>query len=85
MFPELSEHTIPLILSIIFIVLMYVDSAINKYDHTGRGYVKAFIVVYILCYLSIYMYNNIGNIMGGGMSKYGSRLREEIFTGNPNF
>ena len=48
MVPELNEHTIPLILALIFIVLMYVDSAINKYNHTGRGYVKAFIVVYIL-------------------------------------
>ena len=79
----LSEHTVPLILSIIFIVLMYLYSAINKYDHTGRGYVKAFIVVYILCYLSIYMFSNIGNSMGNGKIKYG--MREEIFTGNPNF
>ena len=84
----LNEHSIPALIAIIFCILLYLDASINLLKRTGRDYLKAFVVVYCLSYLSIYLYNNnVGarslNIGGGFFSR--TPLREEIFIGNPNF
>jgi len=82
----LNEHSIPLIIGISYCILLYIDSAINNIIRNGRDYIKAFIVLYCLSYVSIYMYTNIGKQSGGNISFLGrSPLREEIFIGNPNF
>jgi len=75
----LNEHSIPLIIGISYCIL-------NNIIRNGRDYIKAFIVLYCLSYVSIYMYTNIGKQSGGNISFLGrSPLREEIFIGNPNF
>jgi hypothetical protein len=83
----LNEHSIPALISGCFCILLYIDSSINNIKRSGRDYIKAFIVLYCLSYLSIYMFNNTGKQMsGGGLGFLGrSPLREEIFIGNPNF
>jgi hypothetical protein len=83
----LNEHSIPVLISVCFCILLYLDSGINNIKRNGRDYIKAFIVLYCLSYLSIYMFNNTGKQMGGGGLGFLSRspLREEIFIGNPNF
>ena len=78
----LNEHSIPAIIAIIFCILLYLDSNINTVRRTGRDYVKAFIVIYCLSYLALYLFNP--SHVGGGNPKYSS-LREEIFIGHPNF
>lgn len=84
----LNEHSIPAIIAIIFCVLLYLDASINQVKRSGRDYLKAFIVIYCLGYLSIYLYNNnLGGkslTVGGGFFSR-TPLREEIFIGNPNF
>jgi len=82
----LNEHSIPAIIAIIFCILLYIDSSINQIKRSGRDYLKSFIVIYCLGYLSIYLYNNnIGSksLVGGFLSR--TPLREDIFVGNPNF
>lgn len=86
----LSEHTVPLIIGITFCILMYIDSVINSVVRKGRDYLKGFLVLFTLSYISIYMYNNLGSstiTMSGGSSFYKSPhiVRDEIFIGNPNF
>jgi len=86
----LSEHTIPLIIGISFCILMYIDSVINAINRKGRDYLKGFLVLFVLSYISIYMYNNLGSstiTMRGGSNFYKSpnMIRDEIFIGNPNF
>ena len=86
----LSEHTIPLIIGISFCILMYIDSVINSVVRKGRDYLKGFLVLFTLSYISIYMYNNLGSstiTMTGGNSFFKSpyAVRDEIFIGNPNF
>lgn len=86
----LSEHTIPLIIGITFCILMYIDSIINSVVRKGRDYLKGFLVLFTLSYISIYMYNNLGSstiTMSGGNGLYKSpySVRDEIFIGNPNF
>lgn len=96
----LNEHSIPAIIALLFCILLYFDSKMNSVERTGRDYVKAFIVLYILAYLSIYVYNTALNekgMSGGGGSSTGSSsqvgggyygsnlLRENIFVGAPSF
>jgi hypothetical protein len=85
----LNEHTIPAIIALLYCVLLYLDSKINDFNRKGRDYLKAFIVIYSLSYLTIYIYTNYvinGNIKEAiSPSKQVSALREEIFVGNPNF
>jgi|688.fasta_scaffold226283_3 hypothetical protein len=84
----LNEHTIPAIISIIYCVLLYLDSKINEFKRNGRDYFKAFIVIYSLSYLTIYLYTkyilNTSMNVGTPLKSVAS-LREEIFVGNPNF
>lgn len=89
LFKYLNEHTIPLLIAVIFSILSYMDSRINSYDRTPRDYFKGFVIIYILSYISIYIYNNH---VGGGQSGGGSYKslgtgfsRDDIFTGNPSF
>ena len=63
----------------------YLDSSINSIQRSGRDYIKAFIVLYCLSYLSIYLFTNKGNNLVGGSFLSRSPVREEIFIGNPNF
>ena len=84
----LNEHSIPAMIAVLFCILLYFDASINHIKRSGRDYLKSFIVMYCLGYLSIYLYNNqIGfkplNISSGFFSR--TPLREEIFIGNPNF
>jgi hypothetical protein len=82
----LNEHSIPLIIAISYCILLYIDSIINNILRSGRDYIKAFIVLYCLSYLSIYMFSNIGKQSGGNVAFLGrSPIREEIFIGNPGF
>ena len=94
----LNEHSIPAIIALLFCILLYFDSKMNSVERTGRDYVKAFIVLYILAYLSIYIYNtalnekgmsggaNTGSSSQVGGGYYGSNLlRENIFVGTPTF
>lgn len=82
----LNEHSIPLFIAICYCILLYLDSTINNINRSGRDYIKAFIVLYCLSYLSIYMFNNMRNQSGGNINFLGrSPIREEIFIGNPNF
>ena len=82
----LNENSIPALIAIGYCILLYLDSSINSIKRTGRDYLKAFIVLYCLRYLSIYMFNTSGKQTGGGLGFLGrSPLREEIFIGNPNF
>jgi hypothetical protein len=82
----LNEHSIPALIASAYCILLYLDSSINNIYRNGRDYIKAFIVLYCLSYLSIYMFNNIGKQSGGNMGFLSrSPLREEIFIGNPNF
>jgi hypothetical protein len=81
-----NEHSIPLLIACSYCILLYLDSNINNIYRNGRDYIKAFIVLYCLSYLSIYMFNNIGKQSGNNMGFLSrSPLREEIFIGNPNF
>ena len=85
----LNEHSIPAIIAAIYCVLLYLDSKINEFNRKGRDYLKAFIVVYSLSYLTIYLYTKyvINTPMKGDISsvKPVQSLREDIFIGNPNF
>jgi hypothetical protein len=85
----LNEHTIPAIIGLVYCVLLYLDSKINDFNRKGRDYLKAFIVIYSLSYLTIYIYTNYvinGSIKAAiSPSKQVSALREEIFVGNPSF
>lgn len=86
---HLNEHSIPAIIAVIYCVLLYLDSKINEFNRKGRDYFKAFIVVYSLSYLTIYLYTKyvINTPMKGDLSsvKPMQTLREDIFIGNPNF
>jgi len=65
----LNEHSIPAIIAVAFCILLYLDARMNTLERKGRDYVKAFIVIYILTYLAIYMYNSAFNsksMKGGG-------------------
>ena len=85
----LNEHTIPAIIAVVYCVLLYLDSKINEFNRKGRDYFKAFIVIYSLSYLTIYLYTNY--VINGHVKselnplKPLQSLREEIFVGNPNF
>ncbi len=85
----LNEHTIPGIIAVVYCVLLYLDSKINDFNRKGRDYLKAFIVIYSLSYLTIYIYTNY--VLNGSIKaalsplKPVQSLREEIFVGNPNF
>jgi hypothetical protein len=85
----LNEHSIPAIIAALYCVLLYLDSKINEFNRKGRDYLKAFIVVYSLSYLTIYLYTKyvINTPMKGDISsvKPVQSLREDIFIGNPNF
>jgi len=80
---DLNEHTIPLVMAMVFCVLMYLDSAINSTPRTGRTYAKSFVIVYAVCYFSIYLFVNKGVGQKGG--KVIGNIRHECFIGNPNF
>ena len=81
-----NEHSIPLLIACCYCILLYLDSNINNIYRNGRDYIKAFIVLYCLSYLSIYMFNNVGKQSGNNMGFLSrSPLREDIFIGNPNF
>lgn len=85
----LNEHTIPAIIAVAYCVLLYIDSKINEFNRKGRDYFKAFIVIYSLSYLTIYLYTKyvLNTPMKVELSPLKSvqSLREEIFVGNPNF
>jgi hypothetical protein len=82
----LNEHSIPLLIACCYCILLYLDSSINNVNRNGRDYIKAFIVLYCLSYLSIYMFSNSRNQSGGNIGFLSrSPLREEIFIGNPQF
>lgn len=85
----LNEHTIPAIIAVIYCFLIYLDSKINEFKRKGRDYLKAFIAIYSLSYLSIYIYTNYvinSEIkLNSNSIKPIQSLREEIFVGNPNF
>jgi hypothetical protein len=81
----LNENAIPALIAIGYCILLYLDSSINSIHRTGRDYIKAFIVLYCLSYLSIYLFTNKGTNLAGGSFLGRSPVREEIFIGNPNF
>ena len=81
----LNENAIPALIAIGYCILLYLDSTINSIERTGRDYIKAFIVLYCLSYLSIYLFSNRGNNTIGSSFLSRSPVREEIFIGNPNF
>lgn len=81
----LNENAIPALIAIGYCILLYLDSSINSIQRSGRDYIKAFIVLYCLSYLSIYLFTNKGNNLVGGSFLSRSPVREEIFIGNPNF
>ena len=83
----LNENSIPALIGLLFCLLIYLDGSINNIKRTGRDYVKAFVVIYCLSYLSIYMFTNKGKQSGGNALSFLTRapIREDIFIGHPNF
>lgn len=82
----LNEHTIPAVISLIYCVLLYLDTKMNNSERFARDYIKAFIVMYTLSYFTIYLYTKYTlNISTDKMSPNKNILREEIFVGNPDF
>jgi hypothetical protein len=83
----LNENSIPAIIALLFCVLLYIEGTFNNIRRTGRDYIKAFVVIYGLSYLSIYMFTNKGKQSGGGALSFLNRtpIREDIFVGTPNF
>ena len=82
----LNEHTIPAIISLLYCILLYLDTKIYNSERSTRDYIKAFMVMYTLSYFSIYLYTTYAlNMSINKLSPSKNILREEIFVGNPDF
>jgi hypothetical protein len=82
----LNEQTIPALCGLIYCVLLYLDTSLNNTIRRAKDYIKGFIIIYALSYLSIYLYEMRSNIsIGNNVDNVTNSLREEIFVGVPNF
>ncbi len=74
----ITIYTVPIIISIMYLLFLYYNSKINNKITEKKEYFKQFIVIYILTYIGITIFKNYASLSN-------NNINTEMYLGAPNF